>query len=491
MAAKTSTGCLLRFYPSLLALNLAIAAPTAVLAQSTEIAQESILSSQLPASFVLTTQPTLANIPAEVMSQIADGNLTLRFEPDNRLWVGTDTNKHGDIWQNTHENQRSRELTPVFTTSAALLEPGSATLGHPNSMALLEPNAVSSLQFTQSPEAETSGPNGLIYSHNQGLSAPILLAQVPSTPIPLDRRPPSQESLPERNPTPLLPPPADLLQPTTPAPKPSPGTPEELPETIFVSQFEVVGSTVFDPEELAIVAKRAILAALSADPDEVKAMAIEDPLINRQLSFAQLFQARSAITEFYTGQGYVTSGALLPPQALENGVITIQVVEGQLEDINVTVLEGRLKPRYIRNRLQLAGAAPLNVPKLLQGLQLLQLNPLIQNISAELSAGTRPGTSLLEVEVIQADPLRFSLPLDNNRSPSVGSFRRGIQVGHANLFGQGDDINFGYTNTGGSNEVDLNYTFPLNARNGTFNFSFGATWSNVIEAPFDVLDIES
>ncbi|WP_289457345.1 POTRA domain-containing protein, partial [Klebsiella pneumoniae] len=68
-----------------------------------------------------------------------------------------------------------------------------------------------------------------------------------------------------------------------------------------------VGSTVFSPEQLAKVL---------------------EPFTNRPISFAELFSARSAITQLYFGNGYITSGAYIPPQTLQGKVVTINVLEG-------------------------------------------------------------------------------------------------------------------------------------------------------------------
>lgn len=281
--------------------------------------------------------------------------------------------------------------------------------------------------------------------------------------------PPSQRPLPEREPAPILPSPDELLRPPSDAPVPAPS--EDVPATIRVERFEVVGSTVFDAEDLA----------------EITA-----PFEGQDLSFAELLQVRSAITQLYVDAGYVTSGAFIPPQTLdrENTVVTIQVLEGRVEEINVEV-EGRLRSGYVRRRLALAASDPLNTNELLEGLQLLQLDPLIDTISAELAAGVRPGTSILEVQVVQADTFAVDLDLNNGRSPSVGSFRREIQIREGNLIGIGDGISVGYSNTDGSNTVDASYTIPVNARNGTVALSYGTTSSNVIEDEFAVLDIES
>jgi hemolysin activation/secretion protein len=210
-------------------------------------------------------------------------------------------------------------------------------------------------------------------------------------------------ALPEQ--IPVLPAPQELLPtPTTPT---APETPE-ISAKVFVRQIEVVGSTVFSTAELAEVTQ---------------------PYINRSISFTELLQVRSAITQLYVSRGYVTSGAFVPPQTIENGRVTIQVLEGSLESINITG-QRRLNPGYIRSRLALAATTPLNQARLLEGLQLLQLNPLIETLSADLQSGTRPGSSVLQVTVKEADSFNVEIGLNNGRSPSVGSFRRQIQFEH-------------------------------------------------------------
>ncbi|NET58466.1 MAG: ShlB/FhaC/HecB family hemolysin secretion/activation protein [Symploca sp. SIO2E6] len=242
-----------------------------------------------------------------------------------------------------------------------------------------------------------------------------------------------------------------------------------MPKKITIKRFEFIGNTALSDEELA---------------QEV------EEFTGSPITFAELLSARTKITELYTSNGYVTSGAFIPPQSLTETTITIQIVEGGLEDIEVNGTR-RLFPGYVRSRLEIATAKPLNVNKLLEALQLLQLDPLIENISAELSTGSSPATSLLIVNITEANTWLYEVFVNNGRSPSVGSFRRGFTIGQANLLGVGDRLTFGYTNTDGSNEIDTSYTIPFNPRNGTLSLSYGNTSSKVIEPPFDILDIES
>ena len=287
----------------------------------------------------------------------------------------------------------------------------------------------------------------------------------PEIPPPQDVQPPSPQPPPAPEP-PILLPPEELLPPS-PSPTPSVAPTDRVPSQIIVNKFEVEGSTVFSAEELAEV--------LSS-------------FTNKPLSFSELLQARSAVTELYIEQGYVTSGAYIPTQRFRDGIVTIQVVEGALEDIQITGTQ-RLNPDYVRSRIHLAASAPLNREELLEALQLLQLNPLIENLSAELSAGTRPGSSILAIEVTEAPSFRTPVTLDNRRVPSVGSFRRQIALNEGNLLGFGDDLFLAYSNTDGSDAFDGSYAVPFNARNGTLTIRGGVSSTEVVEPPFDQLDI--
>ena len=245
---------------------------------------------------------------------------------------------------------------------------------------------------------------------------------------------------------------------------------DEIPEQIVVEDFDVVGSSVFSKQELESAVKS---------------------YRNRPLTLPELFQARSVITKLYTDRGYVSSGAYIPPQELNNGTVKIAVLEGELEEINVSGTK-HLSKNYISSRIETAAGKPVNVDNLLSALQLLRLDPLIDNVSAELSAGIRPGTSLLEIEVQEADVFNISTSFNNNRSPSVGSNQRAVGLNHGNLLGLGDRFTFEYANTDGSDAFDFTYALPLNSKNGTIEAAYSRNSNNIIEEPFaNVLDIES
>ena len=245
----------------------------------------------------------------------------------------------------------------------------------------------------------------------------------------------------------------------------------ESEETIQVARFDYRDNTIFSRQEL----------------DKVAA-----PYLDRRITFAELLQLRAAITCLYTDQGYVTSAAYIPAAgneavAANGGIVVIQIVEGKLEQVNVSGRGSDRLANYVRSRLALAASPVLNEQKLIEALRLLQTDPLLQAISANLASGSQPGLSVLNVTLEASPTFTATIDLNNRRSPTVGTFERGMQLRQANLLGLGDALQVGYTNTDGSHQVDLNYTVPVNPRNGTVSFRYSALFSRIVEDPFSEL----
>ena len=300
------------------------------------------------------------------------------------------------------------------------------------------------------------------------------LAQSP--PVEVDLPPNTQDlleqTLPQNEP-PLLPeiprvqPKPNLQTPTLPK---FPNCPVSTTgERLFVRDIQVEGNTVLQAEINEII----------------------QPFKLRTATFADLICLRSQITQLYIDNDYVTSGAfLVNNQDLSKGIVQIQVVEGKLERIEISGLE-RLQENYIRSRLQLAATTPLNRKRLEQGLQLLILDPLIDTVNAELTAGQQAGSNVLLLEIEQAQAFTASLTVDNYRAPSIGEIQGGINVAHDNLLGFGDRLSAEYGFTEGLDIYNISYTIPWNAYDGTFSFSYDNSDSGIIEEEFRDFDIES
>jgi hemolysin activation/secretion protein len=311
------------------------------------------------------------------------------------------------------------------------------------------------------------------------LTCLIPKAEAQSTPPPQQKIPPSTpERIEETIPTPSESPPSlprDLV-PSVPQPRlqlPSLEQPNRntLPtgERFFLKKVEVRGNTVLG-NEISQLVKR---------------------YENKQVTFDDLIKLRSQITQLYIDNGYITSGAFLPNnQNLSDGLVEIQVVEGELESIEIGGLD-RLREDYVRSRLELATDIPLKRQRLEKALQLLQLDPLIEKVDAELTIGTTPGRNILLVNLKEAPAFEAAIGIDNYRSPSIGSEQASIQIAYNNLFGFGDRIGASYGVTEGLNLYDFSYAIPVNSYNGTINFNVNNGDSRIAEAEFDEFNIES
>ncbi len=328
--------------------------------------------------------------------------------------------------------------------------------------------AGSAVKATANP-VEISSPDGKLENNYQKIvSDRRIVSQLPN---PIPPRTPRQ---PLKLPSEIKKPPLE----TPPLPSQPPPS-VDIPGKVKIKGFKFIGNTAFSEEELnQVVAK----------------------FTQKEISFAELLQVEELIRQQYLAgcqsnnvnsnrPCYLNSDVVIAAgQKVDGEIITIEIIEGAIKDIQVTGTK-RLNPNYVRSRLALATKKPFDLNRLVAALQLLQLDPLIAEFNAELSTGIRPELSLLKINIKEADSFTVIPAIDNGRNPSVGSFRRSVGLTEANLLGFGDRINLSYSNTDGSDSLDLSYSFPVNARNGTIQINGGFSDTEVIESPFDRLNI--
>ena len=304
-------------------------------------------------------------------------------------------------------------------------------------------------------------------THETYIQAQNLPTNPPLPPENLEPNPNQDRFLqPPPTPAPVTP---DSTPPVQPPPTPPTPTPSNSP-TIQVQKIKVSGSTVFTPDQLN---------------------SIVQPYEGRSLTVEQLREVADKITQLYLDRGYITSRAILVDQAITEGAVEIRVLEGSLEEIRI---EGarRLKPSYIRKRVQLGAKTPLNTAQLEDQLRLLRADPLFENVEASLRAGTRLGQSILIVRVVEANPFEGSAGIDNYSPPSVGSERLGINLLYRNLTGNGDAIatSYNHTTRSGADDVDVTYRLPVNAMNGAVQIRTAFTWNKIVEESLRAFNIQ-
>jgi hemolysin activation/secretion protein len=257
-------------------------------------------------------------------------------------------------------------------------------------------------------------------------------------------------------------------------PFPIPATPESGGVTAgakaFVREIQIRGNTVVSSEEL-----REIAALYEG----------------RNLSFADLLELRDRITLTYVDRGYVTSGATLPTQSIGEGVVGIEVIEGELRDIEIES-DGRFRASYLRDRLAPDEPGPVNVYALERRLQILQRDRRIQRVDAQLVPSSTRGLSTLHVHILESAPYSLGADVSNYRNPSIGAYGGNLHAAFDNAFGVGDGLYVRGAFTEGLQQFEGHFSLPLTVWDTLLTFRYQWSEADIVSDPISsVLDIES
>jgi len=266
--------------------------------------------------------------------------------------------------------------------------------------------------------------------------------------------------------------PGDAPRLLPPPPPPQAALPEQrlsVGPGVHVDGFRITGSTIFSDEELA--------AAVAE-------------WAGREIRSEDLILVRNAITKLYIDAGYVNSGAVLPDQDFEAGIVELRVVEGTLGEVRIKGNE-QFRDRYLRDRIRRGASVPLNATKLSRQLKILQQDPRIERIAARLAPGSEPGSSILYLEVEESSRFTLDLRASNYEPPSIGGYAGQAEFGISSLTGFGDSLRGVFTGGEGILRYDSYFDIPLNRFDTTLALATRYAKARVVEAPFDELDIES
>ena len=251
-------------------------------------------------------------------------------------------------------------------------------------------------------------------------------------------------------------------------PPPAPEPPWSSGVQVFVNAIRLTGNTVFSDQDLApIVAP--YLGAITTE---------------------ELLDLRDALTARYVEAGYVNSGALIPDQEVRDGVIGIQIVEGRLMDVVVNGLTS-LDPEFVVERIRLGAVPPLKRQPASRADPAVPLDPAIDQVNARLGPGPRRGAGRLEVDAVEALRYQPTFRFANDRSPAVGAEHGELTLSFGNLLGRSDPLRLHVGASEGLKDAAIDYSVPLTARDLRVFMSGETTDSEVVEEPFNAINVES
>jgi hemolysin activation/secretion protein len=240
-------------------------------------------------------------------------------------------------------------------------------------------------------------------------------------------------------------------------------------EKVFVHEVRIEGRTLVSQEQ---------------------AEAVMTPYLGREITFDELDRLRQELSLLYFDQGFVNSGVALPDQDISQGVITFQEIRGRITEVS---LQGNaaLRDRFWTDRLESFQTDVLQINELQSTLQIIEQEPLVNRIEAQLLPGANPGESSLQLSISETRPWSVAVGIDNYRSPSLGGEQLTLYATHRSLTGRGDQVELYANLADGLGDGGLSYTLPIGSH-GTKARAYGSQGdAEIVEKPFDLIDIDT
>jgi hemolysin activation/secretion protein len=155
------------------------------------------------------------------------------------------------------------------------------------------------------------------------------------------------------------------------------------------------------------------------------------------LSLSDLRRMAALITNYYNTRGYIVAQAYVPAQQIDNGVVTIVVIEGHYGkvEINDRSRLNRGEAGAVLSGLNggtLVAAEPLD-----RRLLLLSDIPGVE-VRSTLSPGAEVGASDLTVDLTNGPLITGDVEVDNYGNPYTGAYQGGGTININDPFGIGD-----------------------------------------------------
>lgn len=207
------------------------------------------------------------------------------------------------------------------------------------------------------------------------------------------------------------------------------------------------------------------------------------PYLNSCMGQLAVDSVLQVLTQAYLDRGLITSRAYLPPQErLAEGVLTIVVVEGRIED--VVLAEARDGAAVPGRRSRYNAAFParpgdlLNLRDLEQGIDQINRVPSAQ-AQLDIAPGSDIGGSVLQIVYADTDPVRgrFELKHDTTETGSKQTASLGFDVD--NLLGINDTFYLGLSGGENSNTLATSLSFPVGYLTVTANANYSESLSQL------------
>ncbi|HIS83936.1 TPA: ShlB/FhaC/HecB family hemolysin secretion/activation protein, partial [Candidatus Scatenecus faecavium] len=113
------------------------------------------------------------------------------------------------------------------------------------------------------------------------------------------------------------------------------------------------------------------------------------------------------------------------------------------------------------------------------------------NLTANLTAGTQPGTTDIQLTAHENIPFHVVGIMDNAGRYQTGRLRGGAMIYADSLFHNRDRLSLGSYFSGGAISPFADYNFPINKKDGRIGFMYSSTFAKIKWGPLEPLDLKS
>jgi len=216
---------------------------------------------------------------------------------------------------------------------------------------------------------------------------------------------------------------------------------------------------------------------------------IAQKYVGRPVSFADLNALLREVNALYEAGGQLTARAIIPPQNLENGVLKVVLVEAKVDEVTWQDRKS-VDEAFYQNRLSVSKGETLDSTALMTSIQRFNATTPGPQVSASLAPGQSFGTTRVDLQAFEPDPLQWSLFVNNYGNESTGREQYGGTLNWFSPTGVADALSAVAVATDGSEYGSLRYSRPVNRYNGVVYVEAGANTLQIQTGPLAALNIE-
>lgn len=204
--------------------------------------------------------------------------------------------------------------------------------------------------------------------------------------------------------------------------------------------------------------------------DEISA--ITSKYEGREISINDLNDAVEEINKLYDDKGYIGCRAFLEAQKIENGTVTISLLETNTGNTIVTGNENTAT-QYVLERVPLKKGEIASLNRLNK--DIIRFNATNDaQLKIVLKAGQEENTTDYYIQVKEPQQRTVSTFVDNMGSKSTGEYRWGLFYTNRSLSDRRDSLTIGGVLTEGTKAFSAMYNYPLGRSGTKLNLSYSA-----------------